>query len=156
MLRALKPWLPVVLWMGVIFAVSTDLGSYQHTSRFIGPLLRWLIPDISPEAVRQVQFLVRKAAHFTEYAILALLARRAAGHSLRVAETHRHVRAAGLALLIAAGYAATDEWHQSFVPSRTASPTDVLIDTTGAGAALAAALLWRKWRATRSARRQPE
>lgn len=156
MRQTLKTWLPVLLWMGVIFAVSTDLGSEQHTSRFIGPLLRWLRPDITPEAVRQVQFLVRKAGHFTEYAILALLTLRAAGRSLRgTGLPHPEWRAAGLALLLATTYAATDEWHQSFVSSRTGSPVDVLIDASGAATALALALLGRKWRPRRDSNTRP-
>ncbi|MDI1321017.1 MAG: VanZ family protein, partial [bacterium] len=51
-----------------------------------------------------------------------------------------------LALLLAAVYAATDEFHQSFVPGRTASLGDVLIDITGAFVALAVAAAWQKWR----------
>lgn len=143
MRNALKPWWPVLLWMGLIFVVSTDLGSFQHTSRFIGPFLRWLNPDISPEAVQQVQFLVRKAAHFTEYGILALLTLRA----VRQSRPHQHnLKAAGLALLISAAYATSDEFHQSLVPSRTASAEDVLIDTAGAVTALALAVSLRKLR----------
>jgi VanZ family protein len=144
MLRAHKHWLPVILWMGFIFAMSTDLGSFAHTSRIIVPLLRWLKPDISPETIDLVQTLVRKGAHFTEYAILALLTLRAANISLQTGRTGNWAKAAGVALLVAALYAATDEWHQSFVPGRTASVYDVLIDTSGAFVALAVAALWRK------------
>ncbi len=150
MLRALKSWLPVFLWMAVIFMMSTDLGSSGHTSRFTEPLLRWLNPDISPAAIAFVQTLIRKGGHLTEYAILALLALRAAGRSLRTEQTQRFGKAAGIALLIAVTYAATDEFHQSFVPSRGASVYDVLIDATGALLALAGAALWRKWRRPRS------
>ena len=66
-------WMPVVIW-GIILAVnSTDLMSAQHTSRFIEPFLRWLNPDISAASILAVQLVVRKAAHVTEYAILAAL-----------------------------------------------------------------------------------
>lgn len=146
MLRTHKHWLPVILWMGFIFMMSTDLGSGEHTSRIIGPLLHWVAPDISPEAVNLVHHLVRKGAHLTEYAILALLVLRAASISLRARETGHYCRAAGVALLIAAAYAATDEFHQSFVASRGASVYDVMIDASGAFAALAVASLWRKLR----------
>ncbi len=141
MLRAHKHWLPVILWMGFIFGLSTDLGSFEHTSRFIGPFLRWLNPEISAEAVRQVQFIIRKTGHFTEYAILALLVLRA----LRLSKPERSfLQTAFIALLVAAAYAATDEFHQSFVPSRGASVYDVLIDASGAFTALALAALRRR------------
>ncbi len=141
MRNALKPWLPVILWMGFIFGLSTDLGSFEHTSRFIGPFLRWLNPEISAEAVRQVQFIIRKAGHFTEYAILALLILRA----LRRSQPERSfLQTAAIALLVATAYAATDEYHQSFVPGRTAAVGDVLIDGAGAVTALALAAGWRR------------
>ena len=60
-----------------MFFGSTDLMSAEHTSRILTPLLRWWNPDISPAAIAQVHFFVRKAAHLTEYAILAGLLCRA-------------------------------------------------------------------------------
>ena len=117
--------------MGVIFIMSTDLGSSVHTSRIIEPLLRWLNPQISPEAIGRVHFLVRKTGHFTEYAVLALLVLRAFRKSTPEFWSTRVWRAAVCALLVTAAYAATDEFHQVFVPGRTASPGDVLIDSSG-------------------------
>jgi VanZ family protein len=146
MLRTHKHWLPVIIWMGFIFVMSTDLGSSEHTSRLIEPFLRWLNPEITPATVDLVHTLVRKGGHLTEYAVLALLVLRAMTISWRTRQTGKHWQAAGLALLVAAAYAATDEFHQSFVPGRTASVYDVLIDTSGACAALAAALLWKIFR----------
>ncbi len=124
----LRYWLPVLAWMLVIFVASTDLMSAQHTSRFIGPFLRWLIPDISLETIAAVQFAVRKAAHVTEYGILAFLVSRALHAGSGVFLWRNGV----IALGVAAGYAALDEYHQSFVASRTGSPRDVLIDAAGA------------------------
>jgi hypothetical protein len=72
-----KFWLPAFLWMALIFLASTDLGSTQHTSRIIGPLLQFFWPDISAEAIQAVQLAVRKALHLTGYAILAALLWRA-------------------------------------------------------------------------------
>ena len=144
MLRASKPWLSVILWMGFIFTMSTDLGSFDHTSRLLGLLLHWLLPHASPDTIGLLQHLLRKAGHFSEYAILALLLLRALESTLRPG-THGY-KALGLALLIAAAYAATDEFHQSFVPGRTASVGDVLIDLTGAFSALGGAAVWRRGR----------
>ncbi len=69
--------MPVILWMVIIFAASTDMMSAEHTSRYIGPFLHWLWPDISNVTVASVQMAVRKAAHVTEYAVLGLLLARA-------------------------------------------------------------------------------
>lgn len=104
-----------------IFAGSTDLLSAAHTSRFIGPFLRWFSPDVSDATIASVQLIVRKCAHLTEYAILAALLYRA-----------MRQRFFWAAWIIAAVYAALDEFHQSFVASRTASWWDVAIDCIGA------------------------
>jgi VanZ family protein len=141
MLRAHKHWLPVVLWMGFIFAMSTGLGEAEHTSRIIEPLLRWLMPQAAPETIAFTHFLVRKCGHFSEYAILALLVWRATGITLRPANPAGWLRVAGIALLVTAAYAATDEFHQCFVPDRTPSLGDVLIDSCGAFVALTVATL---------------
>ena len=121
-----------------IFVGSTDLLSAEHTSRFIGPFLRWFAPDISEATIASIQLVVRKCAHLTEYAILAALLYRAFRQNQQ-----RVVRAVVVSFFIAAIYAALDEFHQSFVASRTGSPWDVLIDTGGAVIGLA---LWDGFR----------
>ncbi len=110
-----------------MFFGSTDLMSAEHTSRFLTPFLHWLKPDIAPATVAQVHLLVRKAAHVTEYAILTGLLFRALRWHLDSLG-----RRAFFALLPALIFAPVDEFHQSFVPSRTSSPIDVLIDYSGA------------------------
>ena len=107
-----------------IFVGSTDLLSAEHTSRFIGPFLRWFSPDVSDATIASVQMVVRKCAHLTEFAILAALLYR----GLR---QHRD-RVFAIPFIIAAAYAALDEFHQSFVATRTASLWDVAIDCIGA------------------------
>lgn len=120
----IKYWLPVLLWMVFIFIGSTDLMSAEQTSRFIGPFLRWFAPDISPETIASIQLFVRKFAHLTEYAILSALLLRALRQHLLAARS--------VAFVLAALYAVVDEFHQSFVPSRTGSPWDVVTDSIGA------------------------
>src|ERR1700731_1564830 len=134
--RHLKFWLPAIAWASLISWASTDLFSTSHTSRFILPVLHWLLPLASGETLERLHFLIRKSAHFTEYFAFSFLLLRAARGEHRGWQT----RWAILALVIAAGYSALDEFHQSFVPSRTASPWDSLLDT--AGAAIAQGLLW--------------
>ena len=75
-----------------------------------------------------MHFLIRKVAHFTEYGILAFLTRRAFITS-SVALFHRRWFQLGLLLVVI--YALLDEFHQSFVPSRTASIYDSAIDVAG-------------------------
>ena len=123
--------------MAIIFAGSTDLMSADHTSRIIVPLLHWLFPTISGLTLLQVEFFIRKAAHVSEYAVLAVLLYRAFVHTVFQS---RRALSAGSVLLSCAAYAASDEFHQSFVPSRTASLRDVMIDLCGA--TLAILLYW--------------
>lgn len=127
-----KCWLAVFLWMAVIFVMSTDLGSGAHTSRIIDPLLRWLMPQVSPAGIARAHFLIRKAGHLTEYAILGILLWRA--WTIPAGGVHPPWRwkTAFFSLSLAAAYAAGDEFHQSFVPSRGASVQDVIIDACGA------------------------
>lgn len=119
---------PLILWMGFIFFASTNELSAMNTSRVVRPLLIWLFPDISEERIRLTHFLVRKAAHFTEYAVLGLLAARAFWSS-KNQFLRRSWFMAGLALVVC--YALFDEYHQSFVPSRSGSLFDCLIDVAG-------------------------
>ena len=100
-----------------------------------------------------MQLAVRKAAHVTEYAILALLLYRAMRRTLERSPEIWCRQCAGWAFGIALIYAASDEWHQSFVPSRGGTIHDVLID--GAGAALGLVLWqgWLLWRQGRGLRR---
>ena len=144
---SLRAWLPVVLWMALLFGASTDLGAPRQTSRFLVPLLRWLVPDISPVALDRVQFAVRKTGHALAYALLAALIwrakRRATNHP-----TPDFRRDAAFAFALAVLYAASDEWHQTFTASRHGSVADVALDAAGAAAGLALLWLWGR-------RRQP-
>jgi len=131
----LKYWLPVLFWLGLIFLGSTDVLSAEHTSRFLVPFLRWLDPHISWNTLNSVQLLIRKLGHLTEYAILASLLWRA----LRMGFVWKSSIASPFwsALIGCAIFAASDEFHQSFVPSRTSSLYDVMIDFWGAVISLA-------------------
>jgi VanZ family protein len=124
-----------VLWAALMFSLSTDSFSSQHTGSIILVALRLVLPHAHPETLDLIHLLIRKTAHITEYFIFSLLLLRA----IRGVESGWTLRWAILALLIASSYAAFDEFHQSFVPSRTASPRDVLLDATGATLAQIAA-----------------
>ena len=141
----LKYWLTVLIWMAVIFAASSDAHSFEHSSRILAPLLRWLFPQISEETVHLVVFLARKCAHLAEYAVLALLVWRALNQSKNNLTPWSWPKVGGT-LLIVFLYAASDEFHQIFVPTRTPAIHDVVIDTIGGAAALLALWLVGRWR----------
>jgi len=130
MCHFLKYWLPLLIWLAVIFVNSTDLMSAEHTSRFIVPILLWLKPGMAPETIQSILFAVRKCAHMAEYAILALLLWRALRSGPTLCTTRPVLFGAVLVACIV--FAASDEFHQSFVKSRTPSVRDVILDTAGA------------------------
>lgn len=132
--RFLRYWLPLLIWLGVIFLSSTTLLSAEHTSRYLVPFLRWLNPHISFSTIATLHFALRKLAHLAEYAVLAVLLFRA----LRSARAwHVKMPALFVGVWVACViFAASDELHQSLIESRTASPGDVLIDSLGAFAGL--------------------
>lgn len=120
--------------------------SFSHSSHIIAPVLRWFFPGIPDQTVHACVFAVRKSAHVTEYAILGLLVWRALQKPSATNSGGWLWPRAGLALVIVALYAASDELHQAFVPTRQASIWDVLLDTTGG--ALGLLFLWiiGRWR----------
>lgn len=147
-MRRFKAYLPVLLWMTVIFVVSTDVGSSRNTSRFIGPILRWLKPDITDGSIRLVQAVVRKTGHLTEYAILALLFWRAGRFFRRQQPLLQNWswREAAWIILWCALYALSDELHQSFISTRQGNPWDVLLDSAGAFLGLLGLWAFGRWR----------
>ena len=118
--------------MVVIFSASGDSHSYQHSSRLIAPLVKFLFPAISQESLDLMVLYVRKCAHLTEYAILAWLFWRAVRKPVKRDPRPWSWPLAAGAMLFVALYAASDEFHQKFVASRDGSLRDVAIDTTGA------------------------
>ena len=100
----------------------------------------------SPETLELMHAVIRKMAHLTEYFILSFFLM----HGLRGKNREWKFRWAISAVVIAAGYASFDEFHQSFVTSRTASPWDALLDTVGASAGQACLWVWYFLRARNS------
>ncbi|MGH9882826.1 MAG: VanZ family protein [Pyrinomonadaceae bacterium] len=137
--RRVSRYAPLILWMGFISFASTGEFSAVNTSRIIRPILLWLFPNISNESLALVHVLVRKAAHFGEYAVLGFFAARASFTS-----SHQFLRSnwSRWSVVLIAGYALLDEYQQSFVPTRTASVYDSLIDTAGGLTALVIYAAW--------------
>ena len=125
-------WGPPLLWAAVIFLASTDAFSAAHTGSVLEEIVTAIVGHrLAAEQFATLHFLVRKSAHFVEYGLLGALLFRA----MREGRTGWNWRWAAGAIVIAAAVAASDEWHQTFVPSRTPSPIDVGIDTVGAAVA---------------------
>src|SRR5207244_13088268 len=117
----LKYWLPLLIWLGVIFIGSTGVLSAEQTSRFLVPFLRWLDPQISIATILSIHFALRKLGHLIEYGILAVLLWRAVRGTLT---STGNLAIASLVLMVSAIFAVSVEFEQSFVPTRTASKGD--------------------------------
>lgn len=130
---------PLVLWIGLIFYLSSPEGSFSQTSRIIGPLLQFFFPDLAEETRQLIHGYVRKCAHFTAYAVLAFLAVRAFSISAML----RRKRFLW-ALVLVAAIALLDEFNQSFEASRTGSFWDVMLDIFGGLTAIAIVWFWTR------------
>lgn len=113
-------WLAVLAWMGIIFALSAQPSSESAalSGQFLAILNKLFSAGLS-------DFLVRKAAHATEYFLLAVLTFNA------ILLTRQKARPL-LTFLIVLLYAVSDEFHQHFIPGRACRLQDVLIDSAGA------------------------
>ena len=151
-MRWLKIWWPAIAWAIVISSFSTGAFTSEHTSRFIIPVLHWLLPHASPETLSTVHHVIRKCGHFTEYFILSLLILR----GFQAGNREFGLRLALLSILMVAGYAALDEFHQSFVPGRGAAVSDVLLDTSGGAAGILIAALLVLWGRVRRQRKDSD
>jgi VanZ family protein len=130
-LRRLLAWLPTLLWLSVLASFSTDLFSAEHTSGVLWKIIHALYGDMPTRQFQAIHFLVRKTAHFGSYGVLGVFAFYSWRASLP-ARPRWMPKWSVLALLLTLTAACLDEFHQSFVPSRTASPRDVMLDMMGA------------------------
>jgi VanZ family protein len=134
----IKDWLPVIVWLGLIYFFSTDEFSSSNTSTVVGSLASWVFPEISSQTIETIHLAVRKLGHWTEYFVLAVLVQRAL---LKETGNKWQLRHTVLTLLFILVYALSDEFHQVFVPSRTASFGDVMIDVVGG----ICGIFWMVW-----------
>jgi VanZ family protein len=125
----ISAWLPVAVGTGIIALESTEFCGANHTS---GPL-RWLweslFGHVGNAQWNQIHHLIRKCGHFFGYGFIGVAWLRAWWMTL----DHSHfLEDAFLALIGTSLVASLDELHQSYLPNRTGSPWDVLLDCTGA------------------------
>ena len=123
--------MPTLLWLCVLALFSTDLFSAEHTGSILQKLLHALFGRISHQTFVQIHFFVRKTAHFASYGLLSTLAFFSWRATLP-ALPRWSFRWTSLALLLTLMAASLDEFHQTFVSSRTGSLRDVVLDLTGA------------------------
>jgi VanZ family protein len=114
-------WMPAILWMAALFILSTSAFSAANTSKIIEPMLRGIFPSASLATIALMHSLIRKAAHFTNYAILFWLL-------IRGPLEKRPYTALACCVI----YAFLDEGHQIFAVGRGPSLYDVALDSSGA------------------------
>ncbi len=134
-------WGLAMLWMLVIFAFSHQAHSGAYTEAYL----------------QEANVPIRKLAHMFEFAVLAVLYQAAlAGYLLAPSEAgeKNKLKNYWLALVLALLYALSDEFHQAFVPGRSASLFDAAIDATGALAGLTCAYWLRRILASDAAQRR--
>ncbi len=133
-------WLWAVTWIALVQVFASGSFAASETARFIGPLLRWLLPDADAELIATAHFAIRKTAHFIGYAILALLAL----HAFRLSFDRPLAWLAAASFALALAVAAVDESRQAASADRTGALSDVALDLTGAASALALASVVRR------------
>jgi VanZ family protein len=125
----IKVWFPVVLGIGVIVIESQEFMGADHTSGPLRLVFQAIFGHISDANWVLVHHYLRKCGHFFFYGFMGLAWLRA--WWLTLPRSH-FLPDAFLALLGTALVASCDEWHQSYLPNRTGTPSDVLLDCTGA------------------------
>ena len=128
------------MWASFISWFSTGAFSAQSTNSYIDPVLRWFFGELTPETFRFAHSIIRKSAHLIEYAVLAVLLCRALTPPNERPTPTILVRT----IVYCAIYACLDELHQLFVPRRTGSLYDSMIDTIGATIGASLFLGWRR------------
>ena len=142
--QTLKAWIAAILWLIVIAIESSSYLSSQNTSRILYPILHFLF-GVDRAGFEPWHAFLRKLGHVFGYGLLSILLFRAWRETIRVSGNQRwSLRWANIAVLGTILVASLDEWHQSFLASRTGRWQDVVLDSSaGIAAQLALLLYWR-------------
>jgi VanZ family protein len=145
-IRIIRYWFPVAAMLGLMYYFSTDVFSADNTRTAIDKIFLWFVPHASHHALAVLNYVVRKAAHFVEYAVLGAFLFRA----FRADATARwRLKWACYSFLTAAAWALLDEFHQTLTRTRGGSLWDSLLDSSGAFFVLVAiAIVYRTPRKT--------
>lgn len=142
----MRAWIPAILWLLIIAIESSALLSAKYTSRILFPLLHYLF-RMDWEQFSHWHILIRKAGHVVGYGILSFLLFRAWRATLPVVRNMNPkwtMRWANIAVLGTALVASLDEWHQTFIPTRTGALHDVVLDTCAGVAVQILTFFWLK------------
>jgi VanZ family protein len=143
--HAVKAWIAAILWLIVIGIESSDWLSAHHTSRILYPILHLLF-GLNRVQFEHWHFFIRKGGHVFGYGLLSFLLFRAWRESLPLGGHAKwSLRWSGMALVGTAFVASLDEWHQSFLPSRTGRWEDVVLDTSAGVAVQILVFLTTAW-----------
>jgi VanZ family protein len=129
-------WTPVVLALAIICVESTNTFSSQNTSSILRPIIERWFGHINDSLWDLYHHYLRKSGHFIGYGLVAFTFLRAWLHTLDLRGSGSllswRLQSTLLAIVSTAIVASCDEYHQTFIRSRTGSPLDVLLDTAGA------------------------
>jgi VanZ family protein len=137
----LRAWWPAMVWVALISIESTDWLSAQHTGSMLYQVATALFGTINLKKFLVFHFYLRKAGHVTGYGMLSLLLLRGWRHTLDPARAWLG-RITLLSWLGTVFVAAMDEWHQSYIPSRTGTWHDVVLDSAAGLVFLLIAYTW--------------
>jgi VanZ family protein len=142
--QVLKTWIAAILWL-IVIALESSLGSAAHTSRILFPLLHFVF-GLDRAHFEPWHHFIRKGGHVFGYGLLSILLFRALRETFpRLGSAKSGWRWATVAVIGTAFVASLDEWHQSFDPTRTGTPRDVVLDTCAGIGAQLLLLIFRIW-----------
>jgi len=149
----LKAWIALILWLIVIAIESSAYFSAHNTGRFLYPLFHSLF-GFTHSSFERWHFFIRKGGHVFGYGLLSILLFRAWRETLPALGNPKWTfRWANISVLGTALVASLDEWHQSFIPSRTGTVQDVMLDTCAGIGAQILFFLWLTLRTLRESNR---
>jgi VanZ family protein len=142
--HVLKAWVAAILWLIVIAIESSALLSANNTGAILYPIVHFLF-GVDHRHFEHWHFFIRKGGHVFGYGLLSILLFRAWRETIPSIENSKWMlRWASIAVLGTALVASLDEWHQSYLPSRTGAFHDVVLDTCAGIAAQILVFLWLK------------
>lgn len=139
-------WIVVILWLGLIFYLSSQPApESRELSKSVGKLIVALKQMIAPDLTIEIHgfySLLRKSAHFFVFMVLGFLIM----YALSFSKIDSIKKRIGISLGLSIVFAIMDETYQYFVPGRGAQVSDVLLDSVGAMVGIGIWLLFAKWR----------
>jgi VanZ family protein len=151
--RIWKAWLPAIIWLCIIRIESTNYLSADTTGRWLYPFFHFLL-GLDPARFAVWHHYIRKTGHFVGYFTLSFLLFRAWRATLPIGSSAAWCARWGtIAFLMTVLVASLDEWHQTFLPSRTGTVRDVILDSSAALVAQIVIFMWLRGKVRLSSER---